>query len=247
MMMVLPIEIQYHILECADWQQQPVLGQVCSNWRRFLLSSPTVILNRYELHSEDGPLFHRIVSHLTNFTQHTVLPDGGRSKNVIQPCNIDFDRSVVTFFSRTALPELKEPFTVSTLATGFFADDPIIHPSDNLSTCFQPGAGYLQFFSKHRNCLANGVQVGLRRVSSNNPTVKEYIRSLTLDIADARTYFTWPTDFLNASVLSMTTRFRKGGFAFLSFRVECYDDIPEDTRTRFPSRVTNTDLRMGWT
>ncbi|KAK6515931.1 hypothetical protein TWF281_004523 [Arthrobotrys megalospora] len=258
--MELPIELQYRILEVAEWYQQPVLNNVCSTWRHFLKTSPVAFLNRYssdiptrDLSKRDDnnsnppayrPRFHRIVTYLTHFAQQHVRSDSP-SIPAIHPCNVDFDRSHVTFFAGIgcepiAEVSLKPPFTLSTLSTNFFAEDCIILPSDasDRSNRFHPHLGYMRFYSKILNRPASGVQLGLSRVKGLNPSVKDYIRSLVLDIHNAHIYFNWPDDFLFASVLKLTPTFSTGDDSqYLVFKLECEDEIPEDTGSLFPSRV----------
>ncbi|KAK6356131.1 hypothetical protein TWF718_000504 [Orbilia javanica] len=44
----IPIDIQYLVLESADWEDQPILAQVCSAWRNFIRTSDTILEKRYQ-------------------------------------------------------------------------------------------------------------------------------------------------------------------------------------------------------
>ncbi|KAF3146844.1 hypothetical protein TWF569_006307 [Orbilia oligospora] len=43
-----PLDIQYLILESADWDDHAILAQVCSTWRNFLQTSHTALDKRYQ-------------------------------------------------------------------------------------------------------------------------------------------------------------------------------------------------------
>ncbi|KAK6515933.1 hypothetical protein TWF281_004525 [Arthrobotrys megalospora] len=62
----LPLEIQFLILEAADWLQQPVLSRVCRIWKTFIDASPVVFQNRYY---NEGSLvnYHKVVGYRHGF------------------------------------------------------------------------------------------------------------------------------------------------------------------------------------
>ncbi|KAK6515205.1 hypothetical protein TWF506_007549 [Arthrobotrys conoides] len=43
-----PLDIQYLVLESADWDDHPILAQVCSTWKKFLQTSHIALDKRYE-------------------------------------------------------------------------------------------------------------------------------------------------------------------------------------------------------
>ncbi|KAK6499901.1 hypothetical protein TWF481_010257 [Arthrobotrys musiformis] len=74
----IPVDIQYLVLESADWTDHPVLAQVCSTWRNFLRTSNKALDKRYQPISDASlmvppysrfsvPRIHRALSdrHLT--------------------------------------------------------------------------------------------------------------------------------------------------------------------------------------
>ncbi|KAK6515929.1 hypothetical protein TWF281_004521 [Arthrobotrys megalospora] len=86
-MSLLPLEIQFLIIEVAEWMQWPKLAQVCPTWRRFInqnIHSPQFLAGRYTYHPDgtSNPLyFHRILTDITHY-----LYVG----NTFRPCYIEF-------------------------------------------------------------------------------------------------------------------------------------------------------------
>ncbi|KAK6503856.1 hypothetical protein TWF481_008861 [Arthrobotrys musiformis] len=78
---LLPLEIQLIILEHAPWESHPALSLVCHAWRTFLLTSSSILRNRYKsyklpLNRAKGPktrfeepLYHKVLSYLTHYVR----------------------------------------------------------------------------------------------------------------------------------------------------------------------------------
>ncbi|KAK6514709.1 hypothetical protein TWF281_004906 [Arthrobotrys megalospora] len=73
----LPLEIQYQILESAEWHQQPIFRQVCTRWKNFIDSSDKILNNRYgatlirlnRFDSEGELQFHSLVNYRSGFVR----------------------------------------------------------------------------------------------------------------------------------------------------------------------------------
>ncbi|KAF3189910.1 hypothetical protein TWF106_007108 [Orbilia oligospora] len=77
----LPLELQLLILEAAPFESHQTLSLVCRTWRTFILTSPSVLKNRYtsytlpEGHANGPrtkfhePLYHGILSYLTHYVR----------------------------------------------------------------------------------------------------------------------------------------------------------------------------------
>ncbi|KAK6517305.1 hypothetical protein TWF281_003964 [Arthrobotrys megalospora] len=74
----IPLEIQYLILESADWLQQSVLRQVCTNWRDYIDTSDTLlddcykattVHEEYEAHIDPKPRFHNVIDYRSGFVR----------------------------------------------------------------------------------------------------------------------------------------------------------------------------------
>lgn len=86
----LPLEIQYQILESADWLQQPTLRQVCKAWESFIDKSSKLFGDRYTewpapAGLELGPQLHRVVGYRNGFKFAGSLKDG------FKPCILHRD------------------------------------------------------------------------------------------------------------------------------------------------------------
>ncbi|KAK6515930.1 hypothetical protein TWF281_004522 [Arthrobotrys megalospora] len=100
-MMDLPLEIQFSILEAADWDQHPVLIRVCKAWKDFLCApNSTTLLKRYtnpslrSAEDPNGPLYyfasplvHNFLFYFTNLTRSEA---GGK----LHACRIDGDNHI---------------------------------------------------------------------------------------------------------------------------------------------------------
>ncbi|KAK6515938.1 hypothetical protein TWF281_004530 [Arthrobotrys megalospora] len=81
----LPLEIQYQILESADWLQQSTLRQVCKAWESFIKDSSKLFGDRYtelppliglELERSCLPQLHCVVGYRSGFVRSGSLGGG---------------------------------------------------------------------------------------------------------------------------------------------------------------------------